>query len=414
MPDFANDFWNLLISLGLGLLIGMQRERTKPRLGGIRTFALIAIFGSLCAMLTSLTGGWAVAAGLLGVTATAAIGNLFALREGRGSPGVTTEIAMLATFGVGALVPSGHREVAIAIGAGIAILLNAKPVLHGVVAKLGDQDVRAIMQFALITLIILPVLPNETFGPFDVLNPHNIWLMVVLVVGMSLGGYLVYRFIGETAGLPLAGILGGLISSTATTVSYSRRAAENPKAVPAAVAIIMIAGTVVYGRVLVEIGVTAPSLLPHAAGPVLTVALTSVILAVVAWRRTRNGTDGLGDQKNPTELKSALVFGGIYAAVLLAVAAAKHTLGDKGLYAVALVSGLTDMDAITLSSSRLVSEGQIEPGTAWRAIILAAASNNVFKTGVVGALGGWRLLKPVATLVAIKLAVVAAVLVFWP
>ncbi len=414
MPDSANELLSLLISLGLGLLVGMQRERTKSRLGGIRTFALITIFGTLSALLVPVAGQWIIAAGLVGVAMAAAIGNLFALRDGNGSPGVTTEIAMLAMFGVGALMPSGPKEVAVAVGAGIAILLNAKPVLHGVVEKLGDQDVRAIMQFSLITLIILPVLPNQTFGPFNVLNPHNIWLMVVLVVGMSLGGYLIYRFLGESVGLPLAGLLGGLISSTATTVTYARRAAESPAAVPAAVAIIMIAASVVYARVLIEISVAAPSLLPKAAGPLLVIAGTSVVLAIVAWLRCRKNRDGLGGHQNPTELKSALVFGAIYAVVLVAVAAAKHFFGETGLYGVAMISGLTDMDAITLSASRMVTEGQVQPESAWRAIVLAAMSNNVFKTAVVGLLGGWRLMKPVICYVAIKLTVAAAVLIFWP
>lgn len=327
---------------------------------------------------------------------------------------------MLAMFAVGAYVVLGPREVAVAIGAAIAILLHAKPVLHGIVARLGDVDIRAIMQFALISLIILPVVPDRTFGPYAVLNPHNIWLMVVLVVGISLGGYIAYKFVGGGAGILLSGVLGGLISSTATSVSYARRTATAPEYTGAATAVILIASTLVYARLLVEIGLTAPGFLSTAAGPLGILGGVSAVLSLMCWLGVRRGSDGLPNQTNPTELKSALVFAGVYAVVLVAVAAAKQHYGHGGLYTVAAISGLTDMDAITLSVSRMVNDGStgaIGAGgtsTAWRAIVIAAMSNAVFKATMVAVLGCPALAKRVAMFFGIKLLAAATLLVFWP
>ena len=197
------------------------------------------------------------------------VGNIAELREGSPDPGLTTEVAMLLMFAVGAYLVIGHKEVAIAIGGGVAVLLQAKGQMHGVARRLGDEDLKAIMQFALLSLVILPVLPNRAYGPYAVLNPHHIWLMVCLIVGISLGGYIVYKFVGEKAGIVLGGILGGLISSTATTVSYARRSAEAPKSSAGAAIVVMIASTVVFVRVLLIIGLLSPTFFPTALPPML-------------------------------------------------------------------------------------------------------------------------------------------------
>jgi uncharacterized membrane protein (DUF4010 family) len=411
----AEAFRSLGVALMLGLLVGMQRERVEPRLAGIRTFALITLLGALSALAARALGGWIVGAALAGVAAAMVVGNLYTLKkaEDEPEPGITTEIAILAMFAVGAYVVVGPREVAAAAGAAVAILLHAKKILHGVVAKMGDQDVRAIMQFVLISFVILPVVPDQTYGPYDVLNPRQVWLMVVLVVGLSLAGYVAYKFVGGRGGLALSGLLGGVVSSTATTVSSARQTKESPAFAPAAAMVIVLAGGVVFVRLMAEISVAAPGFFPTAAGPLgvmLGVALTA---AAVMWLRV--GRDGapMDQPKNPAELKSALVFGGIYAVVLLAVAAARDLMGDRGLYAVAAVSGLTDMDAITLSSARLVASGQLDAGQAWRAIILASMSNIVFKTVLAGAIGGWALLRLVAPAMVALLAAGAGLLVVW-
>jgi uncharacterized membrane protein (DUF4010 family) len=407
----------LLISLGLGLLVGLQREFTGHRIAGIRTLGLITLMGTISAMLAQSLGGWVVAAALVGVAAITVMANLAShRRHDETSPGVTSELAMLVMFAVGAYLAVGPREVAVAVGAGVAILLHFKPVLHGFVARLGETDVRAIMQFALISLIILPAVPDRTMGPYGVLNPRNIWLMVVLVVGMSLAGYVAYKFLGRSAGLALCGLLGGLISSTATTVSYARRAAATPGAATSAAAVIMIASTVVYGRLLIEIAVTSPAFLRVAAPPLLILAGISAASAVAAWMAARHTTDGIAEQSNPTQLRTALFFGAMYAVVLIAVATAKANLGQGGLYAVAGLSGLTDMDAITLSVSRMVAgtdDQQLEPSAAWRAIVIASMSNMTFKGIMAATLGGRALATRIAILFGIMLAASGIVLVVW-
>src|SRR5499426_1334578 len=221
-------FKQLVIALGLGLLVGLQREYADSQLAGIRTFPLVTILGVVCAMLAQSFGGWVIAAGLIAVAGLIVVGNLEKFHAGPADPGLTTEIAMLLMYGVGAYVVVGPETIAIAIGAGAAVLLQYKGQLHGMARKLGDEDLRAIMQFVLMSLVILLVLPNRTYGLYAVLNPREIWLMVLLIVGLSLAGYITYKFFGEHAGLLLGGILGGVISSTATTVSYARRTAHDP------------------------------------------------------------------------------------------------------------------------------------------------------------------------------------------
>jgi len=381
------------ISLAIGLFVGLQRERAAKPLGGVRTFALIALFGTLCGVLAPDFGAWIPAAGLVGVTGAIVIGNIIGMRTGAiDEPGVTTEIAMLMIFALGAYLAVGQRQVAAALGAVVALLLHAKPLLHSAIMRMGDKDVRAVMQFALITLIILPVAPDRAYGPFDVLNPYNIWLMVVLVSGISLAGYAAYRTLGAKAGVVIGGLLGGAISSTATTVSYARRArgAGSPAGV-AALAIIL-ASTVTYVRVLIEITAVAPGFLQDAATPLLALMAASALLAVWMWTLARRADAHLPEQENPAQLRFALVFGLLYAVILFAVAAARERFGQSGLYVVAGLSGLTDMDAITLSTCRLVAQDRLDPNIGWRAIVLAVTSNLVFKAGLAGALGGRALL----------------------
>ncbi|HKX27711.1 MAG TPA: MgtC/SapB family protein, partial [Blastocatellia bacterium] len=194
-------FQQLGVALGLGLLVGLQRESAASRLAGLRTFPLVTLFGSICALLATTFGGWVIAAGLMALASLILAGKLAEARADLPDLGLTTEVAMLLMFGVGASLIAGYRPVAIAVGGGAAVLLHYKGQLHEAVARLSSTDLKAIMQFALISLVILPVLPNRTYGPYSVLNPRNIWLMVVLIVGISLSGYIAYKFLGAKAGL---------------------------------------------------------------------------------------------------------------------------------------------------------------------------------------------------------------------
>jgi uncharacterized membrane protein (DUF4010 family) len=310
---------------------------------------------------------------------------------------------MLLMFGVGAMVVVGPLSAAIVIGGAVAVLLQFKPELHSIAQKLGDQDLRAIMQFVLITCIILPVLPNRNYsplgllseqpaGPFDVINPFQTWLMVALIVGLSLGGYIVYKFFGRDAGMLLGGMLGGAISSTATTVSYARLAREDRNGARTAAIVIMIASTIMYLRILLAVVVVSPEFLKRVFLPVLAVMLLTLLPAMILWFRVRRQSIQMPEPKNPTQLKPAVVFGMLYAVVLLALAVAQHYWSNQGLYAVAFFSGLTEMDAVTLSTARLSTTDPQVLTDGWRMIVLAAIANSIAKTIIAGLLGGWRLL----------------------
>jgi uncharacterized membrane protein (DUF4010 family) len=416
-------FEQIGISLLLGLLVGLQRQHSESLIAGIRTFPLISVLGTLAATFdaASRSGIWMVPFGFLGLAAIIGVSTSYRMQRENADLGITTEAALLLMYLVGASVVSGDRMVAIAVGAGVAVLLQFKPELHGIAARLGHEDLRAIMTFVLITCIVLPILPNRTYdlvAPLDVLNPFEIWTMVVLMVGISLGGYLIYTFLGRSAGILLGGLLGGAISSTATTVSYARRARKSPESSTLATVVIAIASTVVFVRVLLEISVVAPQFLSALAPPVVVMMCASAVASGLVWQRIQRTTKEMPQQQNPTELKSALLFTGLYAGILMALSAAKSHLGARGMYAVAILSGLTDMDAITLSASRLVGlgpdRGGIEPIQGWRVIVLAIASNLFFKWTMCVVVGQNRLAWQVGTVFAAPIVVGALLLWFWP
>lgn len=410
--DTADAFLDLGLAVGLGLLVGMQRERTNSTIAGVRTFSLITLLGAVAALLANVVGVWIIAVALAGVIAFAIAANFIASTQARHDSGITTEIAIVLMYCVGVMLVHLPREIPVIITGVATILLQLKTPLRGIIERFSDQDIRAIMTFVLITLVILPVLPNKSFGPYDALNPHEIWRMVVLVVGISLAGYVAIRALGERASIAVGGMLGGLVSSTATTVAFSRRAHDS-RAYGAAAAVIIIAGSVVYPRLLIEIQIVAPTVLLSALGPLLILFGVSVVLATFAYFTSQPQRDPIAAPSNPTELKSALFFGGLYAIVVVAVAAGRDFFGDRGIFAIAAISGLTDMDAITLSTARLAGSSELAHDTAWRVILVAAISNLLFKSLLVLGAGGVRLFMRVAPLFAIKIAVAVALIAWW-
>jgi uncharacterized membrane protein (DUF4010 family) len=407
-------FARLGIALGVGMLVGLQREFAASRLAGIRTFPLVTLLGSLCALLSQQAGGWVLVGGFLALAALVVAGYVGQLREDADDLGLTTEVAALVMFGVGAFLILGTPAVAVAVGAATAILLYLKRTLHEFAGKLGEADIRAMMQFALVSLIILPLLPDRAYGPYQVLNPRQAWLMVVLIVGISLGGYLAQKLAGARLGTVLGGVLGGLVSSTATTVSYSRRTARSPAAGPAAALVIMLASTIVFVRVLIEIAVVTPANLGELAPPLVALFSVSLVLSAMLWHRGRNERYEVPESENPAELKAAIFFGLLYSAVLFGAAAAKQHFGEAGLYVLAVPSGLTDLDAITLSTAQLVKGGRIDTDTGWRVIVVASMANLVFKAGTVALLGHRLLLRRIGLLYAVLMAVSGLLIWLWP
>ncbi|MFM7103333.1 MAG: MgtC/SapB family protein [Verrucomicrobiota bacterium] len=402
-----------VIALGLGLLVGLQRERQADVLAGFRTFPLVTVLGWLTATLAGQFGGWVLAAGFVGLAAQLVVGNWTRVKSGPADPGLTTEAAVLGMFALGAYLAVGEPGVAVMIGGVIAVLLHLKPQLHSLAGRIGDADFRAVIQFVLVSLVILPVLPDRGFGPLGVLNPRRIWWMVVLITGISLAGYAFYRALGRRAGTAAAGILGGLISSTATTLSSARRARGQPAAGPVAAGVIVLASAVVYARVLVLVGAAAPGQFLEVAPRPALMLLWMGLLAGWAWHRAGDDFTELPPAGNPTELKSALFFAGLYAAVTLAVALAREHFGPGALYAVATLSGLTDLDAITLSTAQLVHAGQLDGTVAGRVVMTASLSNLVFKAGLAVVVGSRSVARPVVRFLGAALAGGLALLL-WP
>lgn len=412
----APDFLNLAVAVGLGLLVGLQRERAVDEIAGFRTFTLITLLGFLGGFLIGDTGPWLAVAGLLALVALVVVASSLRARgKADFDAGITTEVAALVMYGVGVLLALDHTALALVIGAGAAVLLQWKAPLHAFAERMGQAELDAVFRLALIALVILPVLPDRPYGPYGVLNPFRIWLMVVLIVGISMAGYVAFKLLGSRAGALAAGLLGGLISSTATTVSYARRSAETPDRSRSAALVILLASVVVFGRVLLEILVVSPRLFSAGALPLAAAMAFMGLLAVVLIRRhDADDPVEIQDQAPPSELGAALTFGLLYGAVLLGVAFARERMGQPGLFLVAGLSGLTDMDAITLSTAQLVQGQGLAPETGWRVVMVGAMANLVFKGGIVTVLGHRRLRRRVLTLFALSLAACGAILVAWP
>ena len=381
-----------MTSLAIGLLIGLERERRSSAKAGLRTFALVALLGTLSSLLAEKTGsGWILAAGLLSVGAmiiTAYINR----PDDAGDSGTTSVVAILVCYCLGAAVWFGYGTLAVMLGIATTVLLYFKAELHGLSSQLTSKDLISILQFAVLTFVILPILPDRNYGPYEALNPYQAWLMVVLVSGVSLAGYAALRLAGPQHGAPMMGLLGGLVSSTATTVVFSRHAHAHVALARTAMVVIMIASLMVLLRLTVMAAVVAPDVIEplakvFAGGLVLGLAVTAF-----GWRRLEaQGELPMPEVRNPTEIRTALGFGALYAVVLFCSAWLSDVAGTKGMYAVALASGLTDVDAITLSSLRLFSIDKLSAGQAVTAIALAVLSNLTFKAGLIVTLGGWKL-----------------------
>jgi len=412
------DLTTLGIAFGLGLLIGLQRERTDHKMAGVRTFTLISILGVLSGFLTrDFNNPYILPVIGLALTALLIMANVVKLKKyEEADVGQTTEVAALLMFAIGGFLVMGDQILAIIMGGAIAVLLYAKEHMHEFIDNLKDKDLSAIMTFAGISLIILPILPNSTYGPYDVINPHNIWLMVVLIVGISVVGYFIYKFLGKRAGIISNGILGGMISSTATTVSYSRKTSHAQNINTIACFIVTTASAIALVRILVEVGVVIPGKFRMIALPIVVelVCMTLVCVGLFYLINKEDSDKDMPEPENPAQFKSALVFGLLYGVILLAVAFAKEKFGNDGLYIVALVSGLTDVDAITLSLSNLMKKEGLDTHTGWRLILLASLSNLLFKGVLAAVLGTKKLMKWVGFAFGVSIASGLLIIWLWP
>lgn len=396
--DLPPDWSALAASIGVGLLIGLERERNPQAKAGLRTFALVALLGTLAQMIAARTGStWTVAVGLAAVAGMLIAA--YARDESHGDPGTTTVAAAAVCYCLGAFAAMGEPALAVALGVGVTALLYFKPELAGMSQALTRQDLLSILQFAVLTFVVLPVLPDRGMGPYGVLNPHNVWLMVVLISGVGLASYMALRAAGERRGALLTGLLGGLVSSTATTVLYARRSIESDASARLALVVVLLANLVPLARIAVLALVIAPGILP-ALAPVLAAALGAGAVATAALMRRldRDGSLPVPVVRNPTELGTAFRFAVLYAGVLVLSAWLAEIAGERGVYAAALASGVADIDPPVISALNLYVGARLNAAVAVTAVALAFGANVLFKLGVFFWLGerraAWRVMLP--------------------
>jgi uncharacterized membrane protein (DUF4010 family) len=388
----ARDF---AFALLIGALIGLEREKRKAAerdhsIGGIRTFILFAISGAMAAWLArQLAAPWIFGGATLGATALVVAGYVVQVRAGAASLGLTTEIAAMATFLLGGVCLAGQPGLAVALGIAVSAVLAWKQPLHGLVDKIGTDDLYAGLKLLIASFIVLPLLPREAIDPWGALKPYELWLLVVLISALSLVGYVAVRALGAGRGTLLTGLFGGLVSSTAVTLSFARRSRDEPGASGVLAAGLLVAWAVMFARVVgivaaVHAPLVAPLLLPF--GVMGAVTLAAAALFYVRAGRGHAAADVAVPLRNPFSLRSAVYFALLFAVVLLAVAIARDRVPAQGFYGLAALAGLTDVDAITLSMATYARGGG-EAVTAANAITIAALSNTLVKLGIVVSAG---------------------------
>ena len=402
-PDHIALYYRFGAALLIGLLVGLQREYSQLQqkeyekmFGGVRTYALLGLLGCTAAFVAERTGSVLAFVVIIGIGGGLVM-IAYAVTALRGSIGMTSEAAAVITMLTGALCFWGELELAAALGVSMAVVLALKLQTQTLVRNITPADVYATLTFAVIALVILPVLPRTSFGPppFDVLVPYKIWLMVIFISGISFLGYVFIKIVGARRGVGLTGLLGGLASSTAVTLSFAQRSRDLPGlARPFALAILL-AWSIMFVRVMVEVAALNQPLLRIVWIPLIAALVVSMAYCVyLYYSQSANKQEEEDHFKNPFELGPALSFGLLYAAILLAANAARLYLGDTGVYLSSIVSGLADVDAITLSMAELSrAGGAIEQSTAARAIVLAVMSNTLVKGGIVVSMGSAALVR---------------------
>src|SRR5574343_533685 len=395
VPELVEPVKAFATALGIGLLIGMERERRPDSAAGLRTFSLVAMLGCLFALLDERSGStWLLAIGLL-VIAGAMIASNFSSQQEEQYRGFTSEAAVVVTYGLGAAVWFGYATLAVMLAITTTVLLYFKAELKQFSQRTTPKDINSILPFAVLSLVILPILPSEDFGPYNAINLRQIWWTVVLISGLALAGYLALRSIGARHGAAVLGIFGGLASSTATTMMFSRHARDHGHLVRMSAIVILIANVMVMIRLGIVASVVAPSLIGPLAMVFACGIVPGVAMALYGWKELAEaGELPMPAAKNPNAMNTAVSFGLLYAVVLLTAAWLQDVAGNSGLYIVALVSGLTDADASVLSTLRMFNLDKVAGTEAVIAVTLALVANLIFKIGLVLSIGRGPLARP--------------------
>ena len=383
--------WNLLSALGIGLLIGIERgwsgrlEDEGDRVAGIRTFSLVGLFGGVWTEVSRFVNEWILAVAFLSLAALVIASYIIKAKvEEEKDLGITTEVALLLTFTLSSWAAFGYHVYALGATVIVISLLSLKPTLHRWLHKIEVKEIYAGIKLLIITVILLPLLPNKGYGPWEAINPHWVWWMVVLISGLSFIGYILIKYLGEDKGTMLTAITGGLASSTAVTLSLAQFARQQKKIASGIfIAGVLVASSIMFVRVGIEVAVVNYSLLFPLWIPLTTMLILTLGSGFWLWQKHLQLEDDQPpiELKNPLQFFTALQFGLLLGVILLLATAMEKWYGDQGIYLLALFSGLMDVDAITLSLSRMAEEGT-DPSVATLGIVIAVITNTIVKAGL--------------------------------
>jgi len=412
----VRDFGTALL---IGALVGTEREKRKSAeaeagIGGLRTFVLLALLGAIAGWMANALQMPALLVAVLVVVGAAVLaGYVLAGRAHPDSLGITTESAALTVCLLGAMTTLGYRELAVALSIVTAAVLAYKQPLHGLVEKIDWDDIFAGLRLLIATFIVLPLLPSRAVDPWGALNPYSLWLLVLLISSLSLVGYVGSRWLGADRGIVLTGLTGGLVSSTAVTLSFARQSREDSRKATAHTLAcgLLLAWCIMFGRVIAEVVVVNRALVARVLIPFVMMGAAAAIAAWISLRRGASAADSTAAKaeavrlRNPFSLTEASKFAAFFTVVLLVVKFVQIRFPGKGLYMVAGLAGFTDVDAITLSMAEYARSGDAR--VAVNAIVLASLTNTTVKCGIVAVLGGTVLRR--AVLIATGAILVAAI-----
>ena len=417
MHDEQQAFYYLGVALALGLLIGVERgwksrdEAEGQRVAGVRTYGLIGLLGGSAALLAEAMGPLLMGLMFLGLAGALTAVYVVNLGDDKDDVGITSLVAGLLTFVFGALAGFGEVVVAGASAVIMTLLLGYKPLLHHWVGNLKGKELRAGLKLLLISVVLLPILPNQGFGPWQALNPYEIWWMVVLVAAISFVGYFAIKFGGASKGTIFTGLFGGLASSTALTLHFSRAARKDAGMAPMLATGILLACGTMFPRMLLIAVVLNVQLFQPLLLPALLMAMLIYVPALFYWWSIRHKKyDTAATLSNPLEIKTAISFGALLALVMLLGKALQAWLGEAGVLMLATASGVADVDAITLSLARM-SQDELAARVAVMGIVIAAAVNSLVKGGMATVIGGREVGLRVG--VPLLMSVVAGLLLAW-
>jgi uncharacterized membrane protein (DUF4010 family) len=414
---------NFAIAILIGALVGIEREKrrgTEVTVGGIRTFILLAMLGALGGFLsTKFATIWPLLIVLALSSLTVVAGFLIDADERKGPIGLITELAAIVVTLLGGLATMDQAALAVCLGIVLAALLAFKQPLHGLIDRIGWDDIFAGLRLLIATFIVLPLLPDRAVDPWGALNPRELWLLVVMISALSMVGYVASRWLGSGRGAVITGLTGGLVSSTAATLAFSRQSRETQVARGARMLAIgtLIAWTVMFARILVISFAIYPALLPQLAIPMSIMGAASLAsVGYLYWRHRQSRSEAKTASaeiaiSTPFSLTQAIKFALLFAVILLLVKIVGNLEQQEGLYLVAALAGSTDVDAITLSMSQFARGGGGSE-IAVIAIVIAALTNTAVKAGMAVVIGSADYRWPILVATALVAVAGAAAIVF--